>query len=806
MELCILCMPLFSTWENISADVRMRARYHFRPDSGGYAVPEVTLVAIDAETQRRLGQLNSTIWSGREPYFDLLAFLEEYFRPSVLAFDIVFEEMLGEGQERVSESGERVAAVMDDLARVAADTREAMGDKALYYARRLTAEQSSIYLAHRFASIMEREAFPVVLGYYFRGGFLEGGSEVVPRWSDRDVFGDSAEGDENWGARIPYLKDMAIPPANVHFPSEDAAQAYAYAPNAVLPNGALLDYSLLGCLDGPPDADGIVRRAPLVYGFEYRNSIRHSRTRVFVPSIALTACLLHLGLEFPLRAGDVEVFMGREVVIHSPERGDFHVPIDEKGVMYLNFSARLEDFSGVSFADLAPSRVTSTLEERRALAAEAKKKKSLVDREHATVDGCICIVATGAVGQDIGACPISSHTPLVLVHMTAIGNILERSFIAPLSVRGKACLLGALFLGFTGLCCMVRTSRLSLYALAAILVYLLVSYGGVHRSMVIIPVVPPVLYMVLCSFLVLTYRYFAEERAKQRIRGMFSTMVSDKVLHFLEENPDSFSLKGHDAEATVFFSDIADFTKISETLPPERLTAMLNEYLTPATDCIMARGGYVDKYVGDSIMAVWGAPYHSPDHAASACVAALEQQQIIRRLNRRMHEEYGVDLNVRMGINSGVVTAGTVGSQKKFQYTVLGDVVNTASRLEPTNRDFGTSIIIGSVTHRMAGERIVARPLGRIRVVGKEQAATIYELVGLQGRVPGGTIAVIATYEEALEHFFQRRWEECLAKTDEILAMQEDGPSMHLRRRALYYRANPPPEGWQGEYVREQKD
>jgi adenylate cyclase len=233
------------------------------------------------------------------------------------------------------------------------------------------------------------------------------------------------------------------------------------------------------------------------------------------------------------------------------------------------------------------------------------------------------------------------------------------------------------------------------------------------------------------------------------------------------------------------------------------LTEFLNRYLTPITDCIMESGGFVDKYVGDGVMAVWGAPYRDPEHAFNACSAALEQQRTITEMNDELRNEYGSEIHVRMGLNSGTVTAGNMGSERKFQYTVMGDVVNLASRLEPANKDFGTKIVIGEATRKLAGDRIEARMLDKIVVVGKQEIVSIYELLGLKGALDDVVLERARRYEEALDHFYGRRWDECVGLINDVASI--DTVEAHLKSRAEYCKVNPPADTWQGEYVRVEK-
>lgn len=792
MEMAVLGGKLFSSWETESADLLMSWRYLLTPAPATQVSPDIAVLAIDTKTQNRLGRFPAGKWLSREAYSDQLAFFDNFIRPSVLAYDIVFQDITGDSirhRQSVSGSPEHLARIIGGLEKIVADPGESLDERTLYDMNSFALEQGTMNMAHRLASISENSRFHPVLGYYFRSRIRDSTGERMNEWSDEAVFGSAKDGDETKGKAIPYLLDVAIPFSDVHFMRQ---HKYDYQSNAELPSPELLDYSLLAFLNAPPDDDGIMRRVPLVIGFCYSNSVTRMEKKVFVPSLALMSCCLHLGLKFPLSPGNVEVFLGHEIVINSPRSGVIRVPIDEKGRMYLNFTARFSDFKAVSYVDVAPS-ITRTAREH---------KSSLARVYGELLNGRMIMCGVNSAAIDIGPCPIEPRSPLMIVHMTAANNILKREFLQPLHLKGKFILWACLFLVFSAVCCMEETSRLGLVSLLSVLLYMSVAFACVYRSWVILPVIGPLTYIGICALAVLSYRFFAEEKAKRRIREMFSTMVSDQVLNFLEENPDSFSLRGHNVEATVFFSDVVNFTGISERLSPERLTELLNLYLTPATDLILNHGGYVDKYVGDGIMAVWGAPYPDKDHAFKACQSALKQQEMLIELNARLESEFGITISVRMGINSGTVKAGNMGSARKFQYTVIGDAVNLASRLEPANKDFGTSIIAGEATCKMVKGRIVTRRLGKLVVVGKEEVVSIYEIAGEEGMVDGKKLEMLALYESALSHFYERSWSDCIAAIEVILKLGNDGPAIHLRKRAEYYQSNPPGTDWQGEYVR----
>ncbi|MDD4871251.1 MAG: adenylate/guanylate cyclase domain-containing protein [Kiritimatiellae bacterium] len=797
MEIVVLVGgTLLKSWETASADILMTWRYMLTPDPETLVNPEIVVLSIDTKTQNRMGRFPAGKWLSREAYSDQLSFFDNFLHPTVLAYDIVFQDIVGDsirGSQDVNSSSEKLLRVMNGLKRIANDPNESLDDQTLYDMNSFALEQGNLNMAHRMASISENKRFHPVIGYYFRTQAQHSKDEKVNGWTDQEIFGSDKTGDESKGTAIPYILDISIPADDIHF---SAHQKYDYQGGAMLPSSELLDYSMLGFLNAPPDADGIMRMVPLVLGFKYYNSIKHVEKKVFVPSFALMACILHFGLDFPLATGAVEVYLGHEIIIHSPSRGDIHVPIDGKGRMYLNFTAKFNDFNAVSFADVAPSSSGTS--------KEFKKKVAQVYRDR--LNGRMIMAGINSAGLDIGPCPIEARSPLMIVHLTAVNNILNREFVRPLHTMGKFIMWGCLFVAFSIVCLLEKTARLGFATLLFAVLYVIVAFACICRSWAILPIINPLIYIAVCSLMVLSYRFLAEEKARRRIRDMFSTMVSDQVLSYLEENPGSFSLRGHNVEATVLFSDVVNFTGISERLSPERLTELLNRYLTPATDLILNHGGYVDKYVGDGIMAVWGAPYPDPDHALKACLSAMRQQEMLLSLNQRLVKEFGIEISVRMGLNSGTVKAGNMGSERKFQYTVIGDIVNLASRLEPTNKDFGTKIIIGDVTNQMVKGKIITRHLGKIIVVGKEDAVSIYEVIGEHGKVEAGKLEVISLYETALKQFYSRSWHDCIVTIDSILKIASDGPSVHLRRRAEYYQLNPPDADWQGEYIRSEKN
>jgi len=786
LAVTLATLPLMRAIEESTVDIRMRWRLRLLPAALREDTRELVLLAIDEQTEAQTGRFGAGRWLSRQPFLDQLRFLQTYCRPSVLAYDVILKEMAGHGTA-ATDMPARLQEAADALAALTVtDGRDGLPSAVLQSLSVLVLQQANRMLTHMLAEIQENGVFQVLLGCNLRGGWDDPQTVRIPYWSETDPARPGP---------FDYMRYLAIPGEDIQFPSEQARDAYGYAPNGGLPTRDFLDYSLPGVLNIPRDADGVVRRAPLVMGLEDRAATGEPHHRFFVPGFALLAVLLHHGLDqFPLPPGTLKVEFGNAITIHLPGR-ELRIPVDAHGQMRLNYRWRFDDFAALSFAETAPAYEATPPAARLALAREVAPP----------IRGRIAVVGVTTTGVDVGTTPVHPNIPLVYAQLTAINTILNRTFLHTLGPRETAWLMALCVAGFTALALAVRTVRVAVALLLTLLGYWIATYGALHYDLAILPVVPPTVFLLSGSFALLTFRYLTESRERHKIRGMFSTMVSDRVLEWLEDHPESFSLEGHTTPATVMFSDIADFTPLSERLEPARLIRLLNLYLTPVTDAILADGGYLDKYVGDSVMAVWGAPYYDAQHAYRACLSALGQQRLLERLNDCIEAEFGVRLRVRMGINSGDVTAGNMGSERKFQYTVIGDVVNLASRLEPINRDVGSRILIGERTQALIGDRLVTRELGRFIVAGREQGVTAYELIGEPGTVSAETLAQCRGYEVALAAFCRRDWDTAESQLTTILAQDDDGPSHWLLDRVHAMRATPPPPDWHGEYWRPEK-
>jgi adenylate cyclase len=294
--------------------------------------------------------------------------------------------------------------------------------------------------------------------------------------------------------------------------------------------------------------------------------------------------------------------------------------------------------------------------------------------------------------------------------------------------------------------------------------------------------------------------YLVEAREKRWLRQAFGRYVSPVVVATLSAHPDRLALGGEEVEVTVLFSDLEGFTHISENMSPQDLIRLLNEYFSPMTRIIMAHQGTLDKFIGDAIMALWGAPLPLADHALRACRAALAMQEAMGKLQGEWAKRGLPRLAARIGIHSGSVIAGNVGSRERFNYTVLGDTVNLASRLEGVNKIYGTRILLSQETYRRIKDELLTRELDMVQVVGRLQPVTLYELLG---PFPAdGIPSWLQDFQAGRLAYRERRWQEAARAFEAVLAHKPgDPPAQLFLERCRRFASAPPPPEWRGVFV-----
>jgi adenylate cyclase len=299
------------------------------------------------------------------------------------------------------------------------------------------------------------------------------------------------------------------------------------------------------------------------------------------------------------------------------------------------------------------------------------------------------------------------------------------------------------------------------------------------------------------------FRLFTEGRRNKWLEGTFGRYVAPSIIEALKEDPSRLQLGGRFREISVLFSDIAGFTKFSEKLSPPDQVRLMNHYLSAHAGAVMAEGGVVDKFIGDAVMAFWGDPLDMPDHAVRACRSALAAQAIPPTLTPLCRELGLGPMSIRVGVNSGPAKVGNMGSEDRFSYTCMGDTVNLASRLEHANKEFGSKILIGPITYEQAKDVIVARPLGRLVVVGKEQPVAVYELLAMRADAPADVVALADAFSRAQEAAKAGDGTAARAALDEVERARPKDPVAAWFRGVLD--DLPPGKAWSGLVVLEHK-
>jgi adenylate cyclase len=316
-------------------------------------------------------------------------------------------------------------------------------------------------------------------------------------------------------------------------------------------------------------------------------------------------------------------------------------------------------------------------------------------------------------------------------------------------------------------------------------------------------VVEPLTAIALSFGIALTYRAATEGAQRRMITNMFERYVDKAVVRQLIDDPTQLKLGGQTVDLTILFADIKGFTSISEQLSPGNLVKLVNTYLTEMAEIIMKQRGTVDKFIGDAIMAFWGAPLPDPESEFRACVAALEMQKRLDAIQSKWRRFGNVTVRQRVGLNTGISLVGNMGSQSKFNYTAVGDAVNLARRLEGVNKQYGTAILLSEFTYRRVLKKVVAREIDKVQVVGRTEPVTMYELMALADRpLADNTKYFLDLYQDGLKAYQTRRWDEGIAYFEAALSYLQNDPvsQMYIERMKLY-KLNPPDDDWNGVFI-----
>ncbi|MDX6768510.1 MAG: adenylate/guanylate cyclase domain-containing protein [Elusimicrobiota bacterium] len=523
-------------------------------------------------------------------------------------------------------------------------------------------------------------------------------------------------------------------------------------------------------VDSVLDSDGHLRRARL---FEDRIA-DPSKTFMHAPALEIAAAKSFAGLS-------------------TRELEERFAPGGRPAILYTNFAKPVDwPRHSVREAKLPEAERKMVYSPYRRLSMLDVLDGTLSDEEKEALKGSMVLIGSTALGYyDHYATPFIHQAPGVEYHANLVDNILNDRFRSLPPVWAIA-LAVALLTVLPAL--LLRLSpALGAVAVAVVIAAWFVAGSVAFKSGMRLDVMRPTLGLLL-SYLALTiHRVRAEGAEKKMIKSMFGQFVSPEVVEELANDPDKAKLGAQKREMTVFFLDIAHFTTISEKMGPEALIAFLNKYLSALSDVILERRGTIDKYIGDCIMAFWNAPTENKDHAREAILSALGCQRAIDELNKDLDPGLPEIPAIRIGINTGLMNVGFTGTQRKLAYTVLGDEVNLASRLEGANKFFGSKIIASEPAYLGAKDVIEARYLGKARVVGKETPVPVYEPLAEKGKLAPAWVKALPVWEKAVKLFYDKKYEDALPAFEEFLRlMPKDGPGELYLTLARDYAALPP--------------
>jgi adenylate cyclase len=599
------------------------------------------------------------------------------------------------------------------------------------------------------ANAIKRSRAKVVLGYFFHMSQAGLDYEIAQEQIDSQLrrIGNS---------KYPLIRydqqDMMVDPF-----------IEVYAPEANIPViNDVADAS--GYFNMLPDQDGVIRWMPLIIkcGQEIYTPLSIQSAWQYMDRPQLMVKVANYGIQ-------------------GIQMGKRFIPTDESGQMLINFIGPARTFPHYPISDILAGNLP---------------KGTFRDK--------IVVVGATAIGiYDLRNTPYSPVYPGMEVHATVIDNILKGNFLSKPKWTRIYDALAIIILGILAGIALPRLGAVKgiIFVGLLFILHILVGRWFFIGFGLWVNIVYPLLGIVLIYTSLTLYHYMTEERERKKIRGAFSFYVSSSVVNEMLKDPGKLKLGGDKKELSVLFSDIRGFTTISEGLTPEDLVHLLNEYLTVMTDIVFKYDGTLDKYIGDALMAIYGAPLERPDHPVRACASALDMMEGLKRLNEKWIKEGKNPLDIGIGINTGMMMVGNMGSDQRFDYTVMGDAVNLSSRLEGANKAYKTNILISDSTYEKVKDEFTCMELDSVRVKGKHKPVRIFQLMG-RDNVSGERRETIAHFHKGIELYKQQRWDDAVDVFKSVTAMDKGIYAAELYiQRSLDLKADPPGPDWDGVFT-----
>ncbi|MEI6533636.1 MAG: adenylate/guanylate cyclase domain-containing protein [Candidatus Roizmanbacteria bacterium] len=522
--------------------------------------------------------------------------------------------------------------------------------------------------------------------------------------------------------------------------------------NMLFPISSIQNVSSLGIVNMIPDRDGITRVTPIKMDTKGIKSIQNFSIEILK-----------------------KYYANKKDISHEKELKN--IPTSN-GYMRIRYIGKPQTYPMYSFADVLNGKINPSI----------------------FTGKIILIGSTASNLHDDQLTPVSEGVPMsgVEIHANVIQTILDKRYLIEESSFLSIITMGIVSVGFA-LLVVAMPVLYSIFALVFILfsyvVYVITSFDqGIIRT-----IIYPIFSLISVYVIIVIYKYYVENKNKRFIKRVLSYYVSDAVMQEILAKPEKLKLGGERREISVLFSDIAGFTSISEKTEPEVLATLLNNYLTRMTHVIFENKGVVDKFIGDAVMAFWNAPVDLKDYAFYACKTAIEMQKEIENISMDWKPYGGEGLCVRIGINTGEMVVGNMGSEMRFDYTLLGDNVNLGSRLESINKNYGTTIIISQSTYELVKNKVFARCLDTVAVKGKEKGIVIYELRGL-GKPDEEEARYLELFEKARLTYHKGQFDDALKQFKQIVKQYPDDRTAHLYVERCEQYIIEKPINWDGVY------
>lgn len=653
----------------------------------------------------------------------------------------------------------------------------------------LTIEQSPIVIVtiddQSYESLQTQWPWP----RHFYANVIENLTEAGAKVIGLDVILDSPDGhgkasDLRLAAAIDSLKNVVLAGK-----VEDTGQYRSY-PVLVKPLSILLEAdSSWGITAIQSDPDGMHRQYFVVQN--YQNEL--------LPSFGLE--VLRKYLDIP----DSEAI---QVTDGKVQVGKLSVLLSQEGLMRINFVGPVGSFPRYSY--------DSVIDDERFDLGDYDLdffSTSLLPTD-VFVDKIVLIGSTMSELHDNFPTPFfefkdhqgnyrKAEMPGVEIHANAIWTILNQAYFTDISPLPSLLILILLIIFMYVVVLRFSTTWSVITFFGLLIMYNLLQFFLFSQYRVVMAMVAPTIGMTISFVAATIYEYVLTQHEKRLILGAFERFVPQKVVKELIAHPEKLQLGGEERFLTVLFMDLADFTSVSENVKPTELVSIINAYLTEMTDIVFKYDGIIDKYEGDALMAEFGTPVFFEDHAVKACFAALEMLRKLRSMNFSHYAKGISRLDCRIGINSGNMIVGNMGSKNVFDYTAMGDSVNLASRLEGANKMYRTHIMISEDTYKLVKDAVISRPLDLIRVKGRQKPVRVLEVISRRDdRLPANVRSMLPVFVNGIRYYHQRDWqkaEDCFKFC--LDSVPDDGPATEYIRRVKEFTQNPPTEDWDGVYT-----